>query len=822
MTIQETIKDRIGELGEEVDKVTLQVDYQIIEHFSQNLYDSPNKAIEELVANSFDAFATHVRVFTIGPYTSTRILVWDNGESMDIDGLKRLWWIARSPKSNGVRETQQDGRTRKIIGKFGIGKLASYSVGDVISHLCRHKNEFYLVCVDYGDMRGNGRQAVSSSNPIHAPILKLGRDEAFRLVKALFDKEPASLEEVFEEGSWTLAIIEALKVDGLPAGRLSWVIGNGMPLRPDFRVDVNEENVVSKLDKQADVIWNFGSAQVVNAIKARWQESDVAKDGSGYPTFSSETGLDPARPSEVIHFVTLQGLGKVWGTIRLFDETLVKYRANDHGRSHGFFLYIRGRLINPDDEKLFHPDPSFQTFFRSQFIINADDLDGDLLADRQGLRDGESTNQLRLLQEAVGRAARFMVEKRDEEQVDEQSAASILPVASRAFYRDPLNALILDAPLDEQCSFDPSNVGVEREPLGSDRPISEFAFDRGAFVVNASHPYYEVLQKRAGQSRAAREFLRTFDLFAISERLLEGHLIDLGIVRSTVDEVMRWRDGLFRRLAASYEEAPELIQDMVRTSYMGGRPFEVALEGVFEDMGFSARHDGGSGREDVRVLATVGRESYSFTLEAKGSRNGVSNRDAAVGAAANHRDLARADHAIIVARKFAGFGGSGDDESAALFKECESTGRVSFMELDAIDKLYRAIVKYSYPLPLLKSVFLSLDTPASKLDRIEALAKPEQGFDYESLLESIWRRQGKEAQGDPVSYRAVHQQDGWKGDMEFDEFECRLVALDTLASGRIRLDKTHREVYLRQSPELILDQIGKSLHGEGHDIGEAP
>lgn len=817
MTVQETIKDRIDELGEKVDKVTLQVDYQIIEHFSQNLYGSPNKAIEELVANSFDAFATHVRVFTIGPHTSTRILVWDNGESMDIEGLKRLWWIAKSPKSNGNRESQKDGRTRKIIGKFGIGKFASYSVGNVISHLCRHKDDFYLVCVDYGDMRGNGQKKMSTDNPIDAPILRLSRNEALDLVKELFDKEPDALEEVFEGASWTLAIIEALKIDGLPGGRLSWVIGNGMPLRPDFRVDVNEEHVVSKLDKRADVNWDFGSNEIKDAIRGRWEESSAAVQ----PTFSSETGLDPANPSQATPYVKLDGLGKVWGTIRLFDETLVKYRAHDHGRSHGFFLFVRGRLINPDDEKLFHPDPSFQTFFPSQFIINADNLDGDLLADRQRLREGEPANQLRLLQEALGRAARIMVAKRDEEQADEQSSASILPVASRAFYRDPLNALILDEPLDEQCAFDPSNVNIERRSLGSDRPISEFTLERGAFVVNASHPYYEVLQSRTGRSRAAREFLRTFDIFAVSERLLEGHLIDLGIDRFMVDEVMRWRDGLFRRLAASYEETPELIQEMFRASYIGGRSFEVALEQVFEDMGFATRHDGGSGKEDVRVLATVGRESYSFTLEAKGSKHAVGNRDAAVGAAANHRESAQADHAIIIAREFSGFGEGGGDESAALFKECKSTGGVSLMELDAVDKLYRAIVKYSYPLPLLKGVFLSLDTPASKLSRIEALVQPEQGFDYQRLLEDIWRRQGGEAQGDSVPYLAVYQQGGWKEEMAFEEFQCRLAALDTLASGRLRMNKNYREIYLRQSPELILDQIGRSLHGEGYDIDEA-
>ena len=72
-------------------------------------------------------------------------------------------------------------------------------------------------------------------------------------------------------------------------------------------------------------------------------------------------------------------------------------------------------------------------------------------------------------------------------------------------------------------------------------------------------------------------------------------------------------------------------------------------------MGFSARHDGGSGKKDAIVVATVGPESYSFTVEAKGSGGDVDNAAADVGAAANHRDLAEAEHALIIARKFAGF-----------------------------------------------------------------------------------------------------------------------------------------------------------------------
>ena len=125
----------------------------------------------------------------------------------------------------------------------------------------------------------------------------------------------------------------------------------------------------------------------------------MTKDGFSPPIeFGSQIGLDPNAPTEEIPFIRFAHLGQVWGNVRLFDESLLKFRSAENGRSHGFFLVIRGRLMNPDDEQLFLPDPSFQTFYRSQFIIYADDLDDKLLADRQRLRRDEPVQELELLQ----------------------------------------------------------------------------------------------------------------------------------------------------------------------------------------------------------------------------------------------------------------------------------------------------------------------------------------------------------------------------------------------------------------------------------------
>ena len=806
-----------------VGEVVLQVDYQIIEHFSEHLYDSPNKAVEELVANSFDAFATEVRVFTPGPFTASRVVVWDNGESMDVEGLEQLWWIAKSPKSNGDRVEEREGRTRKIIGKFGIGKLASYSVGAVISHVCRYQGEYYLVSIDYGRIEGSvGESPVSSLNPISAPVIRLLEEQAVDLVKGLFDAPPPSIDRMLGGDSWTFAVIEALKVDDLPPGRLMWVLGNGMPLRPDFAIRVNEDAVKSKLNKQATVSWDFGSKEVVDTIRHRW-DAAMAKGGfSPIMEFGRGAGIDPNAPAAEIPFVRFACLGLVWGHVRLFDETLFKYRSADHGRSHGFFLVVRGRLLNPDDDQLFLPDPSFQTFYRSQFIIHADDLDGRLLADRQRLRKDEPVVQeLELLQRALAGIARTTVEARDEERETSQSTSSILPVGSRTYYRDPLNALLLKAPIEEVSDFDPAKVGVERKHLGESARISEVALKEGEFHVNTDHPYYSVLAKRAGQSRAAREFLRTFDLFAISERLLEGHLLDIGIPDKDVAEVVAWREGLFRQLASSYDKVPEIVAEVRRSSYVGGREFEKALHAIFEEMGFSAHHDGDTGKKDILVVATVGLESYDFIVEAKGSKNDVGNEAAKVAAAANHRDQAGAGHAVIIARKFAGFGAERDADGAALYDECGSTKRVSIMEIEALEEAYLAITKFSYPLPLLRAVFTTLETPAQKLDRIRKLTKPAEGFDYSDLLGQIWEKQGGAASGDVVPYRSIFQDGSWKEEgMNFDDFQLRLVALDTLAAGRIAMNTIREHVYLRQSPDLILSQIEKSLRGEGHDVPE--
>src|SRR5260370_33729149 len=86
--------------GSEAEKIEIRLSYRIVRLFSEGLYASPNKAIEELVANSFDAGARRVAVFLPADFHSqgATIAVLDDGEGMDAGGLKKHWLIGKSDK----------------------------------------------------------------------------------------------------------------------------------------------------------------------------------------------------------------------------------------------------------------------------------------------------------------------------------------------------------------------------------------------------------------------------------------------------------------------------------------------------------------------------------------------------------------------------------------------------------------------------------------------------------------------------------------------------------------------------------------------------
>lgn len=134
-------------VGKKIDDIEVTISHRIIELFSAGLYSSPNKAFEELVCNSYDAFASKVSVYVPSDFTveGAYICVCDNGEGLDPQELKDLWRIGESSKRKGGERDKK----RLQIGQFGIGKLATYILARKLSYISKKNGRYILATMDY-------------------------------------------------------------------------------------------------------------------------------------------------------------------------------------------------------------------------------------------------------------------------------------------------------------------------------------------------------------------------------------------------------------------------------------------------------------------------------------------------------------------------------------------------------------------------------------------------------------------------------------------------------------------------------------------------
>ncbi len=161
-----TLTPTFAAIGSAVGKIDVRLSYKIIELFSEGLYSSPNKAIEELVANSFDAGAQKVQVLLSSNLhnQAATIVVIDDGEGMGAAGLRLHWLIGISKK----RQLTNLPRGRQQIGKFGIGKLATYVLANRLTHISKSGGKYYSTSMDFDQIQKRVDKEVEPKAPIRA------------------------------------------------------------------------------------------------------------------------------------------------------------------------------------------------------------------------------------------------------------------------------------------------------------------------------------------------------------------------------------------------------------------------------------------------------------------------------------------------------------------------------------------------------------------------------------------------------------------------------------------------------------------------------
>jgi len=98
--------------------LTITVDKSHILSLGERLYEKSIELIRELVNNAYDADATRVDVTVSGK----EIIVSDNGEGMDMEGLEQYFNVGSDEK---LLHPKSPRFKRDRIGQFGIGKFAS-------------------------------------------------------------------------------------------------------------------------------------------------------------------------------------------------------------------------------------------------------------------------------------------------------------------------------------------------------------------------------------------------------------------------------------------------------------------------------------------------------------------------------------------------------------------------------------------------------------------------------------------------------------------------------------------------------------------------
>jgi HSP90 family molecular chaperone len=123
--------------------------------FSEGLYQSPQKAIEELVSNSYDADASSAHVLlprATGDDQTELPTLWviDDGSGMDESGFFQLWRVADSTKAHVDPKVV----ARPPIGQFGIGKLAAYVLAWRLTHISCVDGSIKATAMNFKELAG--------------------------------------------------------------------------------------------------------------------------------------------------------------------------------------------------------------------------------------------------------------------------------------------------------------------------------------------------------------------------------------------------------------------------------------------------------------------------------------------------------------------------------------------------------------------------------------------------------------------------------------------------------------------------------------------
>lgn len=108
----------------------MKFDINTIKHLGVMLYSTLPPVLAELVANSWDADATEVQVI-LNDEAEKEIIIKDNGNGMDFDEINNGFLLIGRNRRLTLFDISEK-KSRPVIGRKGVGKLAVFGIADTI------------------------------------------------------------------------------------------------------------------------------------------------------------------------------------------------------------------------------------------------------------------------------------------------------------------------------------------------------------------------------------------------------------------------------------------------------------------------------------------------------------------------------------------------------------------------------------------------------------------------------------------------------------------------------------------------------------------
>ena len=778
--------------GRNAGDIEVLLSYDIVKLFSEGLYKSPNKAVEELVSNSFDAGATRSYVI-LSPDLSTpdaTIAVADDGEGMDRRGLRRHWRIGKSNK----RKLRKPPMDRKQIGKFGIGKLSTYVLANRLTHISKRDTKYCSATMNYGAINERGGSGVAPTEPIRIPLRELTAEQAKWAVEswagpAGFNADEMPLFGDDSPESWTISIMSGLKPKArqIEIGRLRWILRTALPLRSDFGIWLNRKKLESsKVDKDPFKRWVIGK-----------DITDLPRPGPNDIRKSENRNLPQS--SEHRFGLNICELGRVTGYAEVYKDSLIGSKSDEIGRSHGFFVYVRGRLLNPDDDHFGIASNELRhgTFSRFRLVVHMDKLDDGLRSTREAISEGPRLETARNTLQAIFNKTRRTIETHDLEEEPGAKLARRLAASPAGLSRGPiveLSRAVTEGRSKSRYLIVPSltspdaresfladlnqraqkaegfvtGIDVDFDSTSRDG-IVKFDTTSGVLLLNGLHPFVATFDEEFANKRLGQPL----ELFAMAEVLAEAHLHSIGIKPDDIDEFLLTRDQLLRDLA---NESGRMSASSVANNLSNARNnkdrLEVCVRDAFTMLGFDARHIGGNKEPDGVAIAHLPPDdegnprSYKVSLEAK-SKEAPEGKVAAqtvnISAIIRHRKKHDCDHAIVVGQAFPTSDGAASalgesiDDDRDKTKAQNKPRTITLIEIDDLAELVRLCPIKQLTLSKIRELF-DCRLPDESKQWVESIRdinidRPR----YREIIETIEALQ-KRSKRAPVKYAALHNE----------------------------------------------------------------